>query len=96
LVEVIREPSEHVILVDALHQRGQLDADAYADYLMSLSQTGQLSEQKGMKKELDAAQRRLYELATLVQDDSRITCSDGSRMTSTKPYLPSMKRKQKN
>ena len=43
------------------------DADAYADYLMSLSQTGQLSEQKGMKKELDAAQRRLYELATLVQ-----------------------------
>lgn len=26
------------------------DADAYADYLMSLSQTGQLSEQKAMKK----------------------------------------------
>ena len=43
------------------------DADAYADYLMSLSQTGQLSEQKAMKKELDAAQRRLSELATLVQ-----------------------------
>ena len=43
------------------------DADAYADYLMSLSQTGHLSEQKAMKKELDAAQRRLSELATLVQ-----------------------------
>lgn len=43
------------------------DADAYADYLMSLSQTGQLSEQKAMKKELDAAQRRLSEPATLVQ-----------------------------
>lgn len=43
------------------------DADAYADYLMSLSQTGQLSEQKAMKKELDAAQRRLSKLATLVQ-----------------------------
>ena len=43
------------------------DADAYADYLMGLSQAGQLSEQKAMKKELDAAQRRLSELATLVQ-----------------------------
>lgn len=43
------------------------DADAYADYLMSLSQAGQLNEQKTMKKELDATQRRLSELATLVQ-----------------------------
>ena len=43
------------------------DADAYADYLMGLSQAGQLSEQKAMKKELDAAQRRLSELATLGQ-----------------------------
>ena len=34
---------------------------------MSLSQTGQLSEQKAMKKELDAAQRCLSELATLMQ-----------------------------
>ena len=43
------------------------DADAYADYLMGLSQAGQLNEQKTMKKELDATQRRLSELATLVQ-----------------------------
>ena len=43
------------------------DADAYADSLMGLPQAGQLSEQKAMKKELDAAQRRLSELATLVQ-----------------------------
>lgn len=43
------------------------DVDAYADYLMGLSQAGHLSEQKAMKKELDAARRRLSELATLVQ-----------------------------
>ena len=43
------------------------DTDAYADYLMGLSQAGQLNEQKAMKKELDAAQRRLSELTTLVQ-----------------------------
>ena len=43
------------------------DADAYVDYLMGLSQAGQLNEQKTMKKELDATQRRLSELATLVQ-----------------------------
>ena len=34
---------------------------------MGLSQAGQLNEQKTMKKELDAAQRRLSKLATLVQ-----------------------------
>ena len=34
---------------------------------MGLSQAGQLNELKTMKKELDAAQRRLSELATLVQ-----------------------------
>lgn len=43
------------------------DTDAYADYLMGLSQAGQLNEQKAMKKELDVAQRRLSELTTLVQ-----------------------------
>ena len=72
------------------------DADAYADYLMSLSQTGQLSEQKAMKKELDAAQRRLSKLATLVQRIYEDNVFGRLSDNLYQPYLPSMKRKQKN
>ena len=49
-----------------------------------------------MKKELDAAQRCLSELATLMQriyEDNRVR--NDSQITSTKPYLPSMKAKNK-
>lgn len=72
------------------------DTDAYADYLMGLSQAGQLNEQKAMKKELDAAQRRLSELTTLVQriyeDNVFGRLSDDLYQT----LSASMKRKQKN
>ena len=73
------------------------DADAYADYLIGLV-TGwavERAESHG-KKNWTQPQRRLSELATLVQRIYEDNVSDGSRMTSTKPYLPSMKRKQKN